>query len=626
MSESAIRRRCWSLGVRSWMFAPAGVAILVFGLFVALSLRTFDESYRTLLSVQIAAAGRSGNVSDLSNEVVRVNSILLAVLADSARIGQKELNERTRPILDRLTDIESRLREQPIIFIDDENDGHGALYGRLLERFSAYRREAVSAVQMSAAQQQRMPVFLAGANAAFRDMFAMLAQIDVENRSVYNAAVEAVEANLRETERELVVGIVLALVLSALAALLMSRALVRDLLRLIGRLGDLSEGRIRDDPIDIVRADEIGELARGVANFEAALRRLGWESQERRRRERDLANLFESSSDAIFVVSKGHYIDANQRAEELLECERDQIIGKPVGSFSAEYRGDPDGAIARVRQEIAASGGHVYGPVERRNRTISGREFPSEMSIALTEDSNGEELVQVIIRDISARQQVEQIRATAAAELERLVDERTAALNAEMAARREADQALGKVRELLETTVDNAPVGIIVLDEDLNVKLVNAQFRRQHGAAADGVEVGKPFEIFIRGVLEREMEKKPHERVDIERVLRERMESLARFEDAEFEGMGTNLKISRRYVPGFGYVISNVDISDLKAAEARTEAARELLLATVENAPAGILLVDQELKVRVANSTYRDLYGLSADIPLIGEPYIEVVR
>jgi signal transduction histidine kinase len=211
------------------------------------------------------------------------------------------------------------------------------------------------------------------------------------------------------------------------------------------------------------------------------------------------------------------------------------------------------------------------------------------------------------------------------AQFERQVAERTAALHAEIEARRQAEQALRSARLLMEKTVGNAPVGIIVLDEDFRVRLVNDQFRLQYGAVADAIDVGSPFEDFMRALIERESARSPGQEAQISALIRSRIASLRRGEDAEFESVGSSLKINRRHVPGFGTVITNVDISELKEAEKKIEEARRLLHATVENAPAGILLVDEDLRVRIANDWYRQTYGIAGDDPLIGQRYDELV-
>ena len=160
---------------------------------------------------------------------------------------------------------------------------------------------------------------------------------------------------------------------------------------------------------------------------------------------------------------------------------------------------------------------------------------------------------------------------------------------------------------------DRAPVGVVVLDEEFRIRLINNEFKAKQGDTASMLAPGALFEDFLRATLDRELARAPEQAEEHRAWFEARLTSLHRRENSLFEDVGKGLKINRRYVPGFGTVITNVDISDQKAAERKIEEARQLLDATVENAPVGIVVLDEDLHIVLMNSKFMQTEGIDDD-------------
>jgi len=113
--------------------------------------------------------------------------------------------------------------------------------------------------------------------------------------------------------------------------------------------------------------------------------------------------LFEKSSDGILIIDDNYYIQCNEKAVEILRCDsKEEILNKPVTSFSPEYQ--PDGRLsvekaAELTTEVLLSGGSQFEWYSVRK---NGEHFWSEVSvtpIVLHE----RKVLYTIVRDISEK-------------------------------------------------------------------------------------------------------------------------------------------------------------------------------------------------------------------------------
>ena len=116
--------------------------------------------------------------------------------------------------------------------------------------------------------------------------------------------------------------------------------------------------------------------------------------------------LFDTSSDAIFLLKDVRCVRFNRRAKELFHAEDEDLLGASPYKFSPNFQ--PDGQASREKAEqkgLAALEGkpQVYEWVHQR---LDGSQFTTEVSLNRV-DFNGETLLQVMVHDISERKAAE---------------------------------------------------------------------------------------------------------------------------------------------------------------------------------------------------------------------------
>jgi PAS domain S-box-containing protein len=117
--------------------------------------------------------------------------------------------------------------------------------------------------------------------------------------------------------------------------------------------------------------------------------------------------LFESASDAIFIMNRTVFLDCNHSTEVMYDCPRDQIIGHSPVDFLPERQ--PDGSLsaekAKEKIDAAFRGEPQFfeGVLARHDRT------PFDVEMTLNRIViGGDYCLQAIVRDVSDRRQVEE--------------------------------------------------------------------------------------------------------------------------------------------------------------------------------------------------------------------------
>lgn len=146
-----------------------------------------------------------------------------------------------------------------------------------------------------------------------------------------------------------------------------------------------------------------------------------WESELKFR------SVTQSATDAVIAAdSRGHILVWNQGAQTIFGDEEAEIVGKSLTLLMpARYR---DAHCKGLERQRETGESHMIGKtVELHGLKKDGHEFPLELSLATWQTGEGT-FYSGIIRDLTARKQVEEALHKAHDELEMRVQERTAEL------------------------------------------------------------------------------------------------------------------------------------------------------------------------------------------------------
>jgi two-component system cell cycle sensor histidine kinase/response regulator CckA len=120
-----------------------------------------------------------------------------------------------------------------------------------------------------------------------------------------------------------------------------------------------------------------------------------------------LAAILDSAMDAVITIdSARRIVFSNSAAAEMFGCRREDMVGQPIERLIPERsRPAHAGHVERfARSGITRRSPHELGEVT--GLRTNGEEFPAEASISRTE-SGGEQLLTVILRDVTARKKAE---------------------------------------------------------------------------------------------------------------------------------------------------------------------------------------------------------------------------
>ena len=128
-----------------------------------------------------------------------------------------------------------------------------------------------------------------------------------------------------------------------------------------------------------------------------------------RENEYKFKTLFETANDAILLTDGLVFLDCNHKAETMLGCSREKILAQPIGHFSPARQPDGTESRPKINQLIAAALSGTPQFYEWVGRRADGTPYNAEVSLNRIE-VRGQNIVQAIIRDITARKQAEAAR------------------------------------------------------------------------------------------------------------------------------------------------------------------------------------------------------------------------
>lgn len=166
---------------------------------------------------------------------------------------------------------------------------------------------------------------------------------------------------------------------------------------------------IKEGAWDYVVKDRISRLAMAVQNAlklrEEQLKNI--EIQDAvAKSELRFRTLFNSASDAIFMMQGPTFIDCNTATEKIFGCTKDQIVGQNPILFSPPFQpsGLPSETAAHEKIQSALAGQPQF--FEWQHIQYDGTPFDAEVSLNRLEIGN-EIFIQAIVRDITQRKKSE---------------------------------------------------------------------------------------------------------------------------------------------------------------------------------------------------------------------------
>jgi PAS domain S-box-containing protein len=184
-------------------------------------------------------------------------------------------------------------------------------------------------------------------------------------------------------------------------------------------------------------------------------------------------SLFEQSADAILLLENGVFIDCNQATIQMMRARNKQeLLSLHPSKLSPQYQPDGRSSVEKADEMVRLAleqGCHRFEWIHRR---LDGTDFPVEVLLTSisTEDR---QLIHTVWRDITERKQIEQALQAAHDELERKVQERTAALS--------------DANALLQALMDNMPDHIYFKD-------IKSRFIRNSRSQANLLGLNDPSE------------------------------------------------------------------------------------------------------------------------------------
>jgi PAS domain S-box-containing protein len=195
--------------------------------------------------------------------------------------------------------------------------------------------------------------------------------------------------------------------------------------------------------------------------------------------------------DAIIMADRtGRIIEFNPAAEEIFGYTRQEVISRPLMEcvIPDRYR---EAHATGMRQFAECGHGKLPGKrIEVVAMRKGGEEFPVELTVSRIEH-DGNVVFTAFIRDITERARANERLTVLQEQLERRVEERTAALTAEIAERRQAEERLRQSQRMLELVMDTIPQVIFWKDRNSQYLGCNRNFAHAAGVSSPDEIVGK---------------------------------------------------------------------------------------------------------------------------------------
>ncbi len=248
-------------------------------------------------------------------------------------------------------------------------------------------------------------------------------------------------------------------------------------------------------------AEALEELAVAMEELSQQNEELCGAQQELEIERQRYQELFEFAPDGYLVTDiHGIIREANQAATTLLHVPQDSLIGKPLSVFVAE--GDHR-ALRTLLLHLQARR-HGGQELEMHVQPRKGGSFPAAFTMAPVCNLQGDVAsVRWLLRNITARKQLEQELRTLNAELEHRVQTRTRelsdanqALQSETAKHKQTTEELRERQAMLDAILQNTQALVYLLDTNGHYLYVNRRFEEVFQVDKDAMRGKSIDEIF----------------------------------------------------------------------------------------------------------------------------------
>ncbi len=555
------------LGLKTWILVAPVITVLIFAGSLFVLFQSKQAELHALNNLQTNAFARLEQITALGGAIARIHLEMQGILGQASEMDEGALYDRARPHMNQLYDIRNSI--EGIFSSLDTNSPEVALFEKLNREFDTFREHYVSAVVMTSVDLDRYAEQMHRTNEQYQQVYSRLRAITNLRLRAKASATEASTAFDERLQRILAVDFALSLLISLIVSWLVYKVMSRDLFGAIEALERLAKGEPAAISLDQARTDELGKLARAISFFEGILDKLRLEVIEREQSEAKYRDLFNNAGDAIMLLEDRKYVALNKRAEEMFLVESADVIGRPLGRLSGSLHDTAEETTTALNKVFDAARNSTRQVVEWRGQKADGTEFPTELTVTSFTGPNRQEIAQFVIRDISDRVETERFKENMTAELERMVSERTEELQREVAVRKETQDALAAEQKTLEAVVDHAPIGMVLLDMDNHIRLVNNWIRSAHNLPAELCEPGTDYRKTLKYILDRKLSDQ-HSKESLDEIFARRIKTLEQRVSEVFEDKlpdGSFHKVERCIIDGVGCIVTNTDITDLKNAQ-----------------------------------------------------------
>ncbi|MEH0019590.1 MAG: Cache 3/Cache 2 fusion domain-containing protein [Desulfobacter sp.] len=217
-------------------------------------------------------------------------------------------------------------------------------------------------------------------------------------------ASQRLDSRLEKTIYRVLASGLIVLVVSTLACWLLGKRIVQPLNRAVGFADAISRGSF-PPPLDITAADETGRLGQALNTMSQKLQK---HLEERRQAEHDFRTLYESSRDALVLISDETFIDCNQAALEIFGATtKEDILGKKPFEMSPDRQPGSISSRAMTRDRLRQAMVSGSSRFEWVHFGKANRRFFTEVQLSAME-IRGKQMILGAIRDITQRKKDEE--------------------------------------------------------------------------------------------------------------------------------------------------------------------------------------------------------------------------